>query len=56
MKLKRLIGVLETKVWRLVAGVKPGNYLWPELFRVGKKQATAVLVAEPEHIRGKKRF
>jgi len=54
MKLKQLIRILETKVWRLLEGVKPGGCQWPELFRVERKQASAVLVTEPRHIRENK--
>lgn len=54
MKLKRLIGMLETKVWRLLEGVKLGGCQWPELFRVERKQASVVLVTEPKHVRENK--
>ena len=54
MKLKRLIGMLETKVWRLLEGVKPGGRQWPELFKVERKQVSVVLVTEPKHSRENK--
>ena len=54
MKLKRLIGMLETKVWRFLERVKPGGCQWQELFRVERKQASEVLVTEPKHIRENK--
>lgn len=54
MKLKRLIGMLEAKVWQFLEGVKLRGCQWPGLFWAEKKQASVVLVTEPKHIRENK--